>query len=390
MRHFCVILLSYALAAMAFQPFLGMRMNKQNVAMRIYMVRNDDLGRDNLFPSTPIQKTRSDVFIKVAANSAVLFASFLPTRKAFGATANRGAFEMDMDYYLQNVLNGNQGKSSSDRRTFFASGRVIDNDTSKEIVRIIEEETVKLLRRLQGQVPADVAQAKNAFASVPDKVQKLLPEFKQFVPITQDNLQDNYYLDIYLLILYREIANLLPLSEQRVSLRRNVGEAMLSWVRKQKDISPPPLPPLLASKNGSAANVSSLAQGIQLLLSCFVNLKLIGAYKFDIDDFADEESATFSFQENLPISFQFTLQAPVTILSFIEQYKEDTFFHPDIFATTVSCLCREYGFGVRFDDYLLDNFYRESNFDVVGQDVLVEMEIIDAATKDREKNGFVM
>jgi len=344
-------------------------------------------------PLSQNSREKREALRKLFAGVIGLFGSVQPfgAQKAVGA---QGAFEMDMEYYLKNALNGNQGKiSSSTQRTPFPTGRTLDEDTASTIVNIIEEEVIKILRGLRGQVPVDsVAVAKEQFSGVPSKVKTLLPSFKEFVPIAQDNIQDSYYLDIYLLCLYREIANLLTLSQQRVLFRRRVGEAFLNWIvsqDKSKGLQKLTIPST-ESSNGSSASMDSLSRGIGLLLDSFVRLKLIKSYEFDIEDFADKESATFSFAENLPVSFQFTLQAPINIISFIEQYKLDTFFHPDLLATTVSAYCRLYGFGVRFDDYLLDNFYRESNFDVVGQDVLVEMAIIPTALANNDKDTFIM
>jgi len=79
-----------------------------------------------------------------------------------------------------------------------------------------------------------------------------------------------------------------------------------------------------------------LSEGVKAILESFVQLKLISSYAFEVDDFADEASAAYSFGEALPVSFQFTLQAPINILSFIEQFKQDTFLHPDLLATTVA------------------------------------------------------
>lgn len=79
--------------------------------------------------------------------------------------------------------------------------------------------------------------------------------------------------------------------------------------------------------------------------------------------------------QGLPLSFQMTLKEPATIISFIEMAKENTLFHPEIIAATIMAYLNKNGFQVSYDDYLLDNYYREDNFDVQAQDVIIEMSI---------------
>jgi hypothetical protein len=51
-----------------------------------------------------------------------------------------------------------------------------------------------------------------------------------------------------------------------------------------------------------------------------------------------------TFKQKLPVSFQFNLIAPVTILGFLEQAAANTFFHPELIATTVASWARLLGF----------------------------------------------
>ena len=73
------------------------------------------------------------------------------------------------------------------------------------------------------------------------------------------------------------------------------------------------------------------------------------------------------------VSFQVTLKEPSTLISFIEMAALNTFFHPDIIGNTLASYIASRGFDVKYEDYLMDNFYREDNFSVQAQDILLEM-----------------
>ena len=79
----------------------------------------------------------------------------------------------------------------------------------------------------------------------------------------------------------------------------------------------------------------------------FSEKKLIGGYKYDLDDFNDVSFALSSFKEDLPISFQVTALAPVNLLSFLQQSAANTFYHPDIIGTTINNYGRDFGFVIK-------------------------------------------
>jgi len=150
-----------------------------------------------------------------------------------------------------------------------------------------------------------------------------------------------------------------------VKLRQKVGDEILQLFIKDKLIN--------MTMTNNQRNVENLAYNVKLILQSYVKIGLISSFIFDDDDLADQAYADSSFQEGLPVSFQFTLKEPATLLGFIEQNKNDTFYHPEIIASTIASYCRQKGFNTRFEDYLVDNYYRTENFDIEAQDILIEM-----------------
>ena len=48
--------------------------------------------------------------------------------------------------------------------------------------------------------------------------------------------------------------------------------------------------------------------------------------------------------QGLPVNFQLTVVAPVNLLGFLETAAADTFFHPEIIATTIASYARSLGY----------------------------------------------
>ena len=60
-----------------------------------------------------------------------------------------------------------------------------------------------------------------------------------------------------------------------------------------------------------------------------------------------------------------------------EKTAANSFFHPEILATTLSSYARSLGFKSHFEDYLMDEFYLydQSVNEVTAQDIIVELEV---------------
>lgn len=56
----------------------------------------------------------------------------------------------------------------------------------------------------------------------------------------------------------------------------------------------------------------------------------------------------------------------------MQQVEANSFYHPEIIGTTINSYLRQMGLVSKFEDYLMDNYYREENFDIQAQDILLE------------------
>jgi hypothetical protein len=274
--------------------------------------------------------------------------------------ASKGAFEMDMDYYIRNIVSGSNIQSENEkkvRQSIYPSPRQMNIIITTKIINIIKRVLCKKSNLSIDQL--------NQYIAI--ELPKKLLKFKEYIPITNEDFSDQYYFDIYVYLIYKAVENIIIKSEDRVILRQVVGDEILQLLINDKIIN------INKNDNNDNRNVVSLAQNVKIILQSFQNIGLISSFIFDDDDLADQTYADSSFKEGLFVSFQFTLKEPATLLGFIEQNRADTFYHSELIASTIASYCRQQGFVTRFEDYLVDNYYRTENFDIEAQDILIEM-----------------
>jgi hypothetical protein len=206
-----------------------------------------------------------------------------------------------------------------------------------------------------------------------ENVAAKLPAFRKTAPIVVEELSDQYYFDVVLYCLYEQAKELLPTSQQRVAFRSRLGSQILSLVLARPGSAKSiPLPP---TSTPTTLPQEQIATGVAGILGVLQACGQIKGWVFDAEDFGDADFAARSFSAGLPVSTSIQLLEPCTVLSFIQAVRDDTFFHPEIVGTTLVAYMGRCGLGARFEDYLLDNYYRTSNFDVQAQDIVLELQI---------------
>lgn len=198
------------------------------------------------------------------------------------AAAMRGAFELDAEMYLRNLVGIASPLTGEARRPIYASPRRLDPQLSGE-----------LLRMVQGEIGAAagcsvVEVERNVSAALP----LYLPFFRQYAPLREETLADQYFFDICVYLSYLFAETRVPASEARVALRNRVGEAVLSWLRRRRLVAlPRPSAPSLTDAAAAAAT------GVGAILSAYLKLGLVGSFSFDDEDLRDETYLRSIFDE---------------------------------------------------------------------------------------------
>lgn len=276
--------------------------------------------------------------------------------------AAKGAFEMDAEYYISNIFSKNKGeaaKTGDGRRPIYKTPRKLDTDSANQIYS-------KLIDLVRANSAGKGEELEEKVAALR---QSKLGYFKSFAPIVTETLTDQYFFDISLWAMYQIAQGVIPTSEKRVKFRTQVGEAVYSSIRPIRKSTPTVPIAFPAPIKEAIDDVVATLQGLK-------RAKLIASYSFDSEDASDEQFARETFAVKAPISFQITIDEPATLLSFLEGQIEDTFFHPEIIGSCLAASLRSNGYWSKYEDYLLDNYYRESNFDLRADAVILEFSII--------------
>lgn len=284
--------------------------------------------------------------------------------------AQDGAFELDAKYYINNLLGLAPNDGNERSQIIFPSPRLIDGIFATDVYNSIKREIIS-------NAPNSNETYLNAYIS--SNISQELAYFQRQAPIVRQDLTDQYFFDVMVYILYTYAEKQILSSKDRVILRQRIGEKILSLIaNKYSDPSNAALSAISSRRSGKVGDCSALplvAAGVRLLLDTFSSKGLIGGYSIDDENFFEDDYCQVSFEQDLPVSMQITLKSPATLLGVLRQAASNTFFRPEIFATTIAAIVRSCGFGVRFEDYLMDNFYREDNFGVAAQDIIIEMEV---------------
>ena len=212
----------------------------------------------------------------------------------------KGAFEMDAEFYIKDLLDyvGIKGSKTTtaqigfQKKPIYKTPRILDNSFASNVVHIV-------LTSISDISKTPIAELIN---SVNKQINSTLQDFRSFVPITTESVTDQYYFDMLLYLYYLEAGKLIPKSEDRVRLRYIVGQRILSLLQRDFKVlylspSQQPSDPDQLVNRKYANGLRKLAEGITTVLNVFKSTGIIDNYKFDVDDFVDEEYAYSSFEE---------------------------------------------------------------------------------------------
>lgn len=286
-----------------------------------------------------------------------------PIKKADAAT-NKGAFELDMEFYIKNLLNISD--KSPKQQVFFPSPRYLDQVIMKEFIYLIVSNVSKYTKKNVMQVTEEVDK----------RLPNIYESLKTFVPLTRFDFSDQYYVDLYILVLYQiafdNISNLVYRDEMKQQIGIDIYHFLCDRFVKKNIVAES-----INDTDMQNNKVCQFAFGIKSILDAFVQCKFIESYKYNLNDICEDaidELVTY------PINAEIYLKQPISIIgSVVLQKSRGSLFHPDLFGSVISAYTKEIGeinkISVVYDDYFMDNYYREGNFDVQAQDILLALSI---------------
>ena len=150
---------------------------------------------------------------------ATLLGSIALPQSAHAAARAKGAFEMDLDFYLRDLTLGkaNIKPKVPSERARIPKGRTLNAVFAKQIIHIVEHAIAQVANKTVQEVSLQ--------AELERKIQ--LPYFRTFVEIDHEVISDERYFDVTAYAYFKAAQKLIPTSEQRVALRSIIGQAVL-------------------------------------------------------------------------------------------------------------------------------------------------------------------
>ena len=196
----------------------------------------------------------------------------------------RGAFELDAEKYLRSLLGDRlplPGETAA-RRPIYRSPRTLDPILAGEPLRTVQTE----IGSASGCSLAEIE--RNVTAALP----LYLPFFRQYAPIREESLADQYFFDISVYLSYLIAEGRVPSSEARIALRERVGDAILGWLMRRRLVA------LNRPQSKSAADRAlAAASGLRAILAAYEKLGLVDSFSFDDEDLRDAAYLSSLFDE---------------------------------------------------------------------------------------------
>jgi hypothetical protein len=193
--------------------------------------------------------------------------------------AQRGAFELDAEMYLRNLLDASTSRISESkaRRPIYNSPRALNPTYAEDVLDILRKRISSA-----GKIPIEMIQG-NVTAQLP----LYLPFFRLYAPIRRESLDDQYFFDINIYLLYLIAESVIPDSESRILLRERIGDDMLSWMSKKRLLEIPK----------PRGGIPEVALGIGRILETFKGIRFIESFTFDAEDMLDVEYVSGLFED---------------------------------------------------------------------------------------------
>lgn len=223
--------------------------------------------------------------------------------------AVKGAFEMDAEYYIKDLFNGNPNKLSEELKAAkkplaYKPPRQLDSVFANEILHIIRETVVEFANSNSFKTNTDYKGLSIDVLNkiIAEKNPYYVKYYRTIAPLQTEAITDQYYFDMTMYLLYLELSNILPKSEDRVKFRECVGSRILDLL--QSKYSLPKCDRIQAISGGSidyslySHKLNELAGNIKSILQIFFQKGLILGYKFDEEEnLMDDPYAVDTFKQ---------------------------------------------------------------------------------------------
>jgi hypothetical protein len=297
------------------------------------------------------------------------------------ANAARGAFELDMEFYVRDLIGGNSKEgnvlpsippSRSKPRTLSDPllSLLLNDDCSSAclstlaLVQAIQQAT----KRDEKSIEMDIQQRTRDYRS------KASRSFSTGSPWQVEHVSDQYYFDLTAYALWRTAADLLPNYLDRDRFVRNLGRLIYEKARAEGILRQP------QPKKGSlAGTVASMTE----LLDAFTSAKFCKGYRIgeqekESKDKKEEKTIVFdelddeALASGLSVDCLVSVFEPATLGASLQITGEQSRFAPDFVAATLAAVWETAGVQSSWETFFVDPEYRPNPKDYFPNEQLLQ------------------
>lgn len=297
-------------------------------------------------------------------------------QSSFAAVKAKGAAEYDLEFYMRNLVKGNNDREGNIQATTPpplppTRNLAIGSNTSF-ITSIINDElnsdciAIRTLSQITKVPNEEIAQMIREFR------EKFAKAFGTRAKWQKESVTDEYYFDLTCYSLYRTAAVLIPsdykLREEWVKL---LGKEIYSNIKKYSTTNKEP---------------KTLTESIPVMvdiLEAFKGNNFISTYRLGDknDDFRTGLNVFDSYDNEdidsgLTVNCLISLLRPATLTSSLQIVGEGSRFMPEFIGTTIAAMWRkEMGLKVDYETYFVDEEYRPNPKDYFPSEQLLQYSI---------------
>jgi hypothetical protein len=314
-------------------------------------------------PSSSSSVTRRDLLQKLAttmpaASTVTTVALSIPP----AAHAARGAAELDLEYYLRDLMGGNRREGNvlpsqppplAPPRTLQGSllPLLLNKECTPSCVPV--QALIDILSKRQPSTARTVLaqDVQDGVAAIKDKTIK---SFLAKSPWQQNDVSDQYYFDFTCYALWKTAASLLPDNVDRDEFVRLVGKRLVAKLQEEGLLTRPKGHTLV----DSTASIQELLQVFQSSGYCKSFRIRTSDSDQDNDDPLFDELDDQSLQMKSTVDCLVSIMEPASLGASLQINGEQSRFGPDFVGTSLAAVWENYGIESKWEVFFVDAEYR--------------------------------
>ena len=297
------------------------------------------------------------------------------------AQAARGAFELDSEYYIRDLLGGNkkEGNVLPSRAPAMPPPRslqgplvplLLDQDYAPSCIPV-----QALAQQMSKGGTVDTATAKAIAASAMDYRSKSSRSFATRAQWDKEDIVDQYYFDLSAYALWKTAADSLPKYADRDIFARNVGRLLYQKIRSESLVKQQPQQKIL--EQGSVVGSET---AVKEVLALFQDSNFCKGFKIGNDQSVGEKQEEKVFdplddealQNGASINCLVSVYEPATLGASLQITGEQSRFAPDYVGSTLAALWESMGIKCSWEIFFVDPEYRPNPKDYFPNEKLLQ------------------